>query len=355
MNVIPLVLCCVALQNPAADPPALDVRPQVGKGLAYLIRHQAADGSWAGTAGQFPTSITSLAGLALLMEGTTPSEGKYAPQLRKAIDWMVAQARDSGMILAPNVSEQSRYMLSHGLATMFLACAYAAEEDPARRDKLAKVLAKAVAFAASAQTSRGGWGYVTAAEGNDFHEGHATVLVLQGLRAARSAGIAVPKAVLDGATKYFEDSTNPRGGIIYSLLSGANAAGRPVISAGAAALSLHGETRSPKVAGWVKFAAEDLNSDLTRRNDSFALLQHFYFSRLAYTLGTDGHRKLDPAAKDTELIRWPAYRKVLYGSMKTIQQEDGSWADRDIGPAFGTSLALIILQLENEAVPFFRR
>src|SRR5262249_23501483 len=155
------------------------------------------------------------------------------------------------------------------------------------------------AYAGSAQTSRGGWGYVSAAEGNDFHEGHATVVVLHGLRAARAAGIAVPKAVLDGAAKYFEDSTNQRGGILHSLLSGAQNVGRPILTSGAAALALHGEMRSPKVVGWVKFAAEEMNPELKRRLDTMPLLHHFYFARLAYTFGADGYRKFDPAAKET--------------------------------------------------------
>ena len=48
-----------------------------------------------------------------------------------------------------------------------------------------------VEFSAAAQTSRGGWGYVSAKDGNDFDEGSTCVTQVQGLRACRNAGIPV--------------------------------------------------------------------------------------------------------------------------------------------------------------------
>ena len=70
-------------------------------------------------------------------------------------------------------------------------------EDVERRKKLADVLARAVQYSAEAQTSRGGWGYVSAKDGNDFDEGSVSVTQVQALRAARNAGIVVPKQTID--------------------------------------------------------------------------------------------------------------------------------------------------------------
>src|SRR5262249_52997180 len=100
---------------------------------------------------------------------------------------------------------------------LFLASVYGEEEDTDRRKKLEKILTKGVEFTGKAQTSRGGWGYLTAADGGDFDEGSVTITQLQALRAARNAGIVVPKSILDTAVKHLKASTTERGGVIYSL------------------------------------------------------------------------------------------------------------------------------------------
>src|SRR5208283_4573594 len=109
--------------------------------------------------------------------------------------------------------------------------------DGDRRKKLEDVLTRAVDFAGKAQTSRGGWGYVSAADGQGFDEGSVTITQVQALRAARNAGIVVPKSVIDKAQEYLEKATTPRGGVVYSLAHGGVAAGgeRPPLTAAAVA------------------------------------------------------------------------------------------------------------------------
>ena len=83
--------------------------------------------------------------------------------------------------------------------------------------------------------------------------------------------------------------------------------------------------------------------------------QHLALARLANALGEDGHRKLDPRMKDADLLQWSAYRARLFGYLKATQVKDGSWADPFISPAYGTALALIMLQLDNNYLPAFSR
>jgi hypothetical protein len=352
MNIaVTLALCCLAADRVGPMAPPEDVKAVVAKGLDYLVRQQTPDGTWSAAGGQFSTALTALAATALFMEGSSQRDGKYAPQLRKALSWFEKQARPNGMIGSNDPSEQGRYMLGHGFAMMFLAMAYVEEEDRDRRSRLEKILQNAVTFTAKAQTNRGGWGYVTAADGNNFDEGHATIVVLHGLRATRNAGIPVPKEVLAGALKYLEGSTNAQGGIIYSQTN-PGGEGRPIITAGAAALYASG-SQTPKFADWVKFVAQRHVPAGNRGDD---LLQFFYFARVAYVLGEDGHRKIDPQVKENEAVRWSAYRKVIFTHLKGTQKEDGSWENAAaVGPMLGTPLALIVLQLENGTVPFFAR
>ena len=78
------------------EPIALKYRESIAKGLDYLAKTQHQDGHWEAEGGQYPVNMTSLAGMALLMEGSTIHEGKYAQSLRKAVDWMMGAARRTG-------------------------------------------------------------------------------------------------------------------------------------------------------------------------------------------------------------------------------------------------------------------
>ena len=58
----------------ADDKKKIDVEPVVEKGLEWLKRTQAADGHWEAQGGQYPTTMTALAGMCMLMEGSTLRE-----------------------------------------------------------------------------------------------------------------------------------------------------------------------------------------------------------------------------------------------------------------------------------------
>src|SRR5262245_48746116 len=179
-------LLALALTTPAAPPevPAPDVQDNVKKGLKWLAAQQAADGSWSGNGGLYPTAVTGFAGLALLMEGSTLQEGQYSEHLRRAVARFEKVAQPSGLLVpANNANELSRYMLSHGVGLTFLAAAYDVDDDEPRRKRVAKLLEAAVKFAGDGQTSRGGWGYVSATDGADFDEANVTVTMLQALMA----------------------------------------------------------------------------------------------------------------------------------------------------------------------------
>src|SRR6478609_8246014 len=178
-------------QDKKAEDKALKKRTEeaVEKGLEYLKKSQAQDGHWEAQGGQYPTTMTALAGMCFLMEGSTLKEGKYSDQVKKAVEWFLAPNRQQPNGLLGDVrnpTEATRYMYGHGFATMFLASAYGEEEDKDQREKLEKCLKKAVEFIAKAQTSKkfrkpegkevdvGGWGYVSAADGGNFDEGSVT-------------------------------------------------------------------------------------------------------------------------------------------------------------------------------------
>jgi hypothetical protein len=169
-----------------SDELAPEYRTAVKKGIDWVVKQQHRDGHWEGAGGQYPTSMTALGGMVLLMEGSTLREGKYSENIRKAVDWLMERSQRNGLIGNPNnVSEAQKYMYGHGFAVLFLAQVYGEEEDSDRRRKLEDILTRAVEFIGRAQTNRGGWGYVSAADGQNFDEGSVTITQVQILQAAR--------------------------------------------------------------------------------------------------------------------------------------------------------------------------
>jgi hypothetical protein len=364
LAIIALICGAIAIVPPltpvhAEDPPEkIDVEATIEKGLEWLKRAQAPDGHWAAQGDQYPTAMTGLAGMALLMEGSTLREGKYSDNIQKAVNWFIARAQPNGMLGNPNnPSEATRYTYGHGFGLLFLASAYGEEEDVERRKKLEKILKKAVEFTGKSQTNRGGWGYVSAADGNNFDEGSTTITQLQALRAARNAGILVPKEIIDRAVKYLRDATTPRGGIIYSLAQGGGAAvgqERPPLTAAAVACAFSaGQYNDEYAKKWIKFCKENIPIGKGRlAHDEY---QSYYLAQAIYVLGDDRYGELFPKEPKEQWLTWSRYKEAMFSHLKSQQNADGSWTSGYIGPVFSTAVNLTILQLDKGLLPIYHR
>lgn len=345
----------------AADDPKpkkLDVDPVIEKGLDWLKRTQAPDGHWEAQGGQYPTSMTALAGLCMLMEGSTLREGKYSDNLLKAVTWFMARSQPNGMLGNPNnPTESARYMYGHGFGLLFLASVYGEEDDADRRKKLEVILKKAVDFCVNAQTDKGGWGYVSAAEGGNFDEGSVTITQLQSLRAARNAGIPVPKKAIDLSMEYLKKSTTPNGGIIYSLASGgfaANGQERPPLTAAAVACGFSaGQYNDEYAKKWITYCKEHI--PVAKGRVSHDEYQSYYYSQAIYVLGDDRYAEMFPKENKSTHLTWTGYREAMFDYLKGQQNGDGSWTSGYIGPVFSTCVNLTILQLEKGVLPIYHR
>lgn len=310
-------------------------------GLRWLASTQSRLGSWE-AGGRYPAAMTALAGMALLAEGSTPSGGRYAPELRRAVDYLVVQARPNGLIGDP--LRDDRYTYGHGFGMLFLSQVLGEEEDARRRDDLVRVLTAAVAFTGQAQTAAGGWGYVSARDGNGFDEGSTTVTQVQGLRGCRNAGIAVPKKTIDRAVAYIHGCTQKDGGVQYSTKGGN---GRPAITAAALAClyeaGQHDDQYLPRMKDYcrLRLGGDDAS------NQGHWHYANFYYSQVQYREGGttwDEYRQrifaklmADAAPVDTPL--GPGYR----------------WSQGYIGPVYTTALNLIMLQLDDACLPIYQR
>lgn len=333
--------------------------------LRWLVRNQSRDGHWEAPGGQYPVTMTALGGMGLLMEGSTIREGRFKDNIRRAADYLMKQAMPNGMLVNPNMpGESGRYMYGHGFALLFLSCVYGDEEEGERRRRLEEILVKAGKFTRDAQTRRvardgktplGGWGYISAKDGNNFDEGSVTITQVQALRAARNAGIKVPGEAITDAVNYLKESTNAEGGVIYSLAGGGGGDGRPALTAAAISCGFSaGDYNSPLVKKWFQFCKRRVPMLGSGRfgHDEYT---HYYYAQAMYMLGDDGWAKLFPGDAPGERVTWSQYRKSTFDYLKRTQQPDGSWTGGHVGPIFITSVHLTILQLDKAVLPIYQR
>ncbi|MDA1231058.1 MAG: terpene cyclase/mutase family protein, partial [Planctomycetota bacterium] len=205
---------------------------------------QKRQGYWEANQGQYKVAMTALVGTAMLAEGSTTTSGRYSKEIQLAVDYLLSMSRPNGLI---GFREDYHYTYGHGFSMLFLSQVYGEEEDEQQREEIRDVLTLAVQFCADAQTSKGGWGYVSAKEGSDFDEGSTCITQVQGLRACRNAGIPVSKEIIDRAKVYIDECTDSNGGVQYSIRGGG---ARPPITAAALA---------------AMFNAGEYDPDLTKR------------------------------------------------------------------------------------------
>lgn len=307
-------------------------------GLDWLVANQSRRGNWTANEGRYPTAMTALAGTALLLEGSTPTQGKYADSIAQAVDYLISRSRPNGLIGDPKTDD--RYTYGHGFSMLFLSQVLGEEEDLARRSELIQVLEQAVEFSGRAQTKDGGWGYVSAKDGNDFDEGSTTITQVQGLRGCRNAGIPVPRETIDRAIAYIHKCTMPDGGVQYSSKGGG---GRPAISAAAIACLFNaGEYDDTHVPRMLTYAEKHLGN-IANAGFGHWHYAHYYYAQVMYR---EGGKK------------WSDYRRQIEKRLVAEATKDRAgvfWQQGYIGPVYTTATNLTILQLNNGMLPIYQR
>lgn len=324
----------------SGDPPEITPRARgaIERGLEYLVSQQIRDGSWrsTGSSGAYPVAMTSLAGLALLAGGSTPTQGPYAKNVSAALTFILKSARRDGLIA--QLEEEGHCMHGHGFAMLFLGECYGMEEDPKRQAEIRLALQRAISLTGSSQSPAGGWLY-TPDSGAD--EGSVTVTQVQGMRSARNAGIAVPKKIIDDAMSYLERSTNEDGGIRYQVND--NGPSRPAITAAAVVCWYNaGQYDNPHARKAMEYIEKHLSPGT--QND-VRYLGHYYYAHLymSQAMYLTGERK------------WQPYFRAMREMLIQAQLPNGAWEGDHIGTTYGTSVALLILQLPYKNLPIMQR
>lgn len=306
----------------------------VRRGVHFLVRSQARNGSWSSLRQDYPSTMTAMAGLALMAAGNTPHEGPHADSVERAVQYLLRSAQPSGLIAVPNQERQPMY--GHGFAMLFLSQAYGMETNRARQQELRRVLERAIALTVRAQSRDGGWYYTPDAQ-ND--EGSVTVTQIQALRACRDAGLHVPREVIDRACEYIAKCQNRDGGISYSLRSRGHSL--PAITAAAVATMYSaGEYEHPVSQGALAFTLRVLQGSRGLRSGGHEYYTRLYVGQTMWVSSPENWNRYFPSDRDFLLNN---------------QLPNGSWNDNMTGEIFSTAVAILTLQLPYELVPVYQR
>jgi hypothetical protein len=303
----------------------------IKNGLAWLARSQNSDGSYGNGAYRGNIAVTSLAGLAFMASGSSPGRGPFGSQIDKALAYVMLNTSPSGFI-AVFASSTHGPMYSHGFGTLFLAEAYGMTHRPEIREKLQK----AVRLIIDSQNIEGGWRYQPVRRDADLS---VTICQINALRAARNAGLFVPKETVEACIKYVKRSQNPDGGFRYMLQAGATSE-FPRSAAGVVALQSAGEYGSKEVRDGISYLRQSRQGvRLPRRNNHYFYGQ-YYAAQAMWLEGGDPWAEWYPAVRNELLDR---------------QSASGFWNDSGVCNEYGTAMALIILQIPNDYLPIFQR
>lgn len=316
-----------------------ETQEAIHNGLEYLARSQSREGAWrhqTGMGGQYPVAMTALAGLALLSSGSTATEGKCAPHISRAANFILNSRGKNGLI--SRLEEENRSMYGHGFSMLFLGQLYGMEDDPEKQKRIHEMLQDAAALTARSQSSMGGWMYTPDMNSD---EGSVTITQLQGLRSARNAGVTVPKETVDKALGYLEKSARPDGGIAYRASDSGQS--RPPITAAAVACWYNaGQYENPLAVKALEYVKQTIGRSPVGggRVWGHRYYAHLYMAQVMWLSGTENWEWYFPSMRDWLLQE---------------QAADGSWTGDGVGKTYGTAIALVILQIPYGYLPILQR
>lgn len=319
----------------------------INRGLAYLARTQSRDGGWreGGRYGQYPVTMTALGALGLMAGGNTPVEGRYAQNVRRAVDYLIVSQDESGFI---NRGNTSRGMYGHGFAMLLLAEAYGMEQDETRQARLKRVLERGVKLIAQAQSGAGGWYY---SPNSSSDEGSVTITQVQALRAARNAGIHVPKEVIRKGIEYINRSANNDGGIAYRA-SGGGGSRPPITAAAVAVLYNAGEHDSPVAIRAMNYIDKLLAGSRNRLFGGHKFYTMLYLAQAKYLMVGVEDKDGQPVQTEKD---WVEFFTSVRDDLISSQQDDGGWQGDSVGMTYGTGIALVTLHLPYRYMPILQR
>lgn len=354
----------------AIDDPELRARMRlaVDRGLRYLARRQSdADGGVLMTGDdppierRAPYATTALAALAFLADGNAETRGPHSASLRRAIDYLASKATFDpdgiGAYLGADGDSLSR-MHGHGYATLALAEVLGmggAAHGAKRHERLKTILTAAIRKIEMTQGDTGGWYYAPRKEID--HEGSITITLVQALRAARNAGVAVQADTIRRAVEYVrqsqvkETSVADFGSFRYRI--GSRETSVALTAAAVSTLNATGDYDSEAIDRGMRYILKELatreREGFSWRLQRFPAYEHLYIAQalLQYRdadLFAQWYRREVPRILARQRVR------VLESNV-----EEGFWDDDPFGSVLCTAIECIVLRMDDSVLPILQR
>jgi len=160
----------------------------------------------------------------------------------------------------------------------------------------------------------------------------------RGPSAARNAGIEVDKNTIERAVEYVRTCQNPDGGFRYQLEMGTSA--WPRSAAGIATMYYAGIYDDPAIDRGLDYLRATALPGTRRPRRAHYFYGHYYAVQAMYLAGSE---------------HWGAWWPAIRDEMLDAQEGTGAWEDRAVGSAYGTAMALIVLQMPKRYLPIFQK
>jgi Prenyltransferase and squalene oxidase repeat len=347
--------------SPPPPPPVLsktltkDVAAARDKGLIWLMKNQAADGSWGKS---YTVGVTSIGCLAFLSASDEPFDGDRGKAMTKGLQFLLDAQKD-GMFLTQGVSVRT-WIHNQGFASLALSEAYGRSlfckvKPDIDVKKLRAVVAASVQAIAKNQSESGGWWYTPGELKRD--EGATTVCAVQALVSAENFGIEIDSKVIDKGFEYLKKSQNKDGSFNY--IQGDNTSMRGGTAADVATLGLMQKFDFDVMMKGYKFLLDFTPAGMSAPH------QPYFFPYYGHYYGSMGMHLLGQEYKDDKTFRANTGRYIAETQQELVnwQEKDGGWQNRGWiadhekteNSAYATTFATLTLYVPEARLSIYNR
>jgi squalene cyclase len=290
------------------------------KGLDWLTKNQAADGSWGKS---YTIGVTGLGCLAYLSASDEPFQGERGKALIKGLQFLLANQKDA---VWPTQGQSVRtWIHGQGFASLALSETYGRSlfcktKPDLDLKKVRAVVAQSVKQIAKAQGVKGGWWYT--ADNLNSDEGSTTVCAVQALVSADNFGIEIDPNVLAKGFDYLKKSQNKDGSFHYIQGDGMSMKGGT--AAGVATLALMKKFDFSVMINSYKYLLKFTPAAMSADH------KPYYFPFYGHYYGCMGMHLLRQEFEDDKEFRanTTGYIADTHKDLVSWQEKDGSWKNK---------------------------
>jgi hypothetical protein len=325
------------------------------KGLDWLTKNQAEDGSWGKS---YTIGVTSLGCLAYLSASDEPFAGDRGKALVKGLQFLMANQKEGTF---PTQGQAVRtWIHGQGFATLALSEAYGRTlfcktKPDMDMKKVREVIVQSIKEISKNQSNSGGWWYTQGSLNQD--EGATTVCAVQALTSAENFGIEIDQKVLDKGFEYLKKSQNKDGSFNYILGDGSSMKGGT--AAGMSTLALMKKFDFTVMIDSYKYLLKFTPAGMSAPHEPW------YFPYYGHYYGCMGMNLLGQEFKEDKAFRTDTSKYIAETQRDLVswQKKDGEWEnkgwiqkmEKGENNAYATAFATLTLFVPENRLSIYNR